>query len=77
MEYLFFICPRSREPIDSGLALDLSAFRQTKTVQLRLLSCPHCRMQHQLRVGDGFLTNSPPHAIIRIGRHELAETSWA
>jgi hypothetical protein len=57
MQFLFFVCPTSRQPFDSGIALDASAFRQTRAVTLRLC-CPTCLMQHELTVGTGFLSEN-------------------
>jgi hypothetical protein len=59
MNSLLFICPRSRQPIDSGISLDLSAFRQTKAVGLRV-RCPHCGVSHATTVGQGFVSEVLP-----------------
>ena len=59
MNFLLFVCPRSREPIDSGILLDASAFRQTKTVKLRV-RCRHCGVSHSTTVGQGFLSEVLP-----------------
>jgi hypothetical protein len=59
MNPIYFICPRSHQLLDPGFALDLSAFRQTRTVTVAL-SCSRCRGVHEMKVGEGLFCDSPP-----------------
>lgn len=64
MEFLMFVCARTRQVIDSGIALDAPAYFQTRNVKITL-RCPHCRGRHDVRVGEGYVAVSPPLPIYR------------
>jgi hypothetical protein len=59
MGFLIFICPRSHRLLDSGIALDAAAFRQTRKMKLTLC-CPHCVVPHEVSIGEGLVSDDPP-----------------
>ena len=54
MGSLTFVCPRTGQPIETGIETDPDTIAIVRSVNMRV-RCAHCGEQHPFRVEDGYL----------------------
>jgi hypothetical protein len=54
MAQLLFRCPYTNRPIASGIELDRTDAAALRAYPIRL-RCPHCKLDHHGKIGDGEL----------------------
>src|SRR5581483_1499143 len=57
MGILTFSCPRTGQPIETGIETDEATLLETASVAMRV-ACPHCLEEHGPRVHEGFLAST-------------------
>lgn len=57
MGTLKFLCPRTGQAIETGIATDADTLSAVSTVTMRV-PCPHCGADHEFHVEQGFLAEA-------------------
>ena len=57
MEHLFFVCPTTRQEVDSGVESEISTLLRIRQQTIRAI-CPACDQWHEWPVRDAFLSKA-------------------
>jgi hypothetical protein len=57
MEHLIFVCPTTRQEVDSGVESEISTLLRIRHRTMRAL-CPACGQWHEWPVRDAFLARA-------------------
>jgi hypothetical protein len=57
MEHLIFVCPTTRQEVDSGVESEISTLLRIRDQTVRAL-CPACGKWHEWPVRDAFLAKA-------------------